>query len=136
VRAARLLCFALTIETVLVLIQVGVAGGFLSGVYDMLAWHETIGITLFVGAVVIVALAVSYVRRGGARWVRGASLVGLLAMIVQLYAGYSRTLWLHVPLGTVIATALILSLVEAVRTSWTGHGPRMVVATPSHRSHQ
>lgn len=107
---------AVTFETLLVLVQAVLAGGFLGGHYDMLRMHELNGLAAFGGAVLLlVAALLRWKPGGGPGRPAVASAVVLTAVTLQILLGYTRTLAAHVPLGVLVTVGMFLLL----RDAWT-----------------
>ncbi|MFE7353691.1 hypothetical protein ACFU8Q_10900 [Streptomyces sp. NPDC057543] len=93
-------------QSILMLVQVALAGGFLGGHFDMLAIHGTLGRVIAVVAL-LMAVAAFFVRRfGGPRSLLPASVVLLLALVVQIGLGLGRSVASHVLLGVVLVSAV------------------------------
>ncbi|GAA3244451.1 hypothetical protein GCM10017691_50520 [Pseudonocardia petroleophila] len=94
---------------VAVLAQPVLAGRFLTGDVDAIAVHGAVGSSLAAAGLVLVVAASVYVLAGRGRvWVAPAAVVLLLAEGVQIGAGYTRNLALHVPLGVTVVVASVL----------------------------
>ncbi|MGW0828490.1 hypothetical protein [Streptomyces sp. NPDC002845] len=93
-------------QSILMLVQVALAGGFLGGHFDMLAMHGTLGRVIAVVAL-LMAVAAFFVRRfGGPRSVLPASVVVLLALVAEIALGLSRSVASHVLLGVILVSAV------------------------------
>lgn len=94
---------------VAVLAQPVLAGRFLTGDVDAIAVHGAVGSSLAAAGLVLVVAASVYVLAGRGRvWVAPAAVVLFLAEGVQIGAGYTRNLALHVPLGVTVVVASVL----------------------------
>ena len=92
--------------------QAVLAGGVISGRIEALPLHSTNGFLLALGTLVLLAALVLAWRPGGApAWTLLAGLLMVVATVVQLGLGFSRTLAVHVPLGTTIIIAQVMLLV-------------------------
>ena len=93
-----------TLQVVLVVVQASLAGLSLTGSSEALEWHQTIGvegITSF--ALIVLLLAVLNWRPGhGRAWPALVALVAMLALLLQIETGFSRTLGVHLPTGVLI----------------------------------
>lgn len=99
----------LTVHLVAVLAQPVLAGRYLSGDVDAIAVHATIGGTLAAVGLVVIAATLLYVLGGrGKLWAAPVSVALFLAVGIQIGAGYSRDLGLHIPLGVAIVVASVL----------------------------
>lgn len=86
--------------------QGGVDG---AGDIDAIAAHGLIGSLLAAAGLVLIGLTLLYVLAGRGRlWVVPAGVVLFLAIGIQVGAGYSRDLALHVPLGVAVVPASVL----------------------------
>ncbi|QIJ60755.1 hypothetical protein [Streptomyces sp. JB150] len=104
------------VQSILMLAQVALAGGFLGGHFDMLALHGTLGRVITVVAV-LMAVAAFFVRRsGGPTSILPASIVIVVALVGQIALGLARSVALHVVLGVVLACALAV-LAQRVLTT-------------------
>jgi len=103
----------ITLHAAAAFAQAVFAGRFLSGDYDMLRVH-------FVNSQVVGSLAIGQViagvllwRRGGLRWPALVS-IGLLAVEpIQIAAGITRVIGVHIPLAVLVITASVLFAVWA-----------------------
>jgi hypothetical protein len=104
-----------TVHTVVILAQPVLAGRYLIGDYDMLAWH-TFGADLvtYLGVAQLVSAALLW-WRGGTRWPLWASLLLFVGESGQYFAGVSGALDVHVPLGVVLAVSASAVLVAIWR---------------------
>ncbi|MEV0677344.1 hypothetical protein AB0I60_12580 [Actinosynnema sp. NPDC050436] len=105
-----------TVHAVAVFAQPVFAGGYLTGEYDLLAWHA-------LGADVVSYLAVAQLvptallwRRGGARWPFWVTVLLLVGETGQYFAGLAGALDLHVPLGVALAVLASTATVAVWRT--------------------
>ncbi|QJY46773.1 hypothetical protein [Pseudonocardia broussonetiae] len=99
----------LTLHLVAVLAQPVLAGRFLTGDIDAIAAHGLVGSLLAASGLVLIGLTLLYVLAGRGRlWVAPAGVVLFLAIGIQVGAGYSRDLALHVPLGVAVVLASVL----------------------------
>lgn len=103
-----LLRITATLQLVLVLAQPVLAGLFLTGNVDAIEVHAAVaGILAFV-ELVLIAVAVAYAFARGRIWIVPAAVTLLVAIGLQMAAGYSRALQFHIPLGVAIVTVSIL----------------------------
>lgn len=103
-------------QSVLMLVQVALAGGFLGGHFDMLAIHGTLGRVIVVVAL-LMAVAAFFVRRsGGPKSVLPASVVVLLALVGQMMLGLNRSVASHVLLGVILVSAVAVLSQRAMTT--------------------
>ncbi len=98
------------VQAVLVVLQASLAGLSLTGSREALVWHERIGteyLTLL--GLIVLLLAVLNWRPGrGPVWPALVALVAMLALLLQIETGFSRTLGLHLPSGVLIFGANLL----------------------------
>jgi hypothetical protein len=95
-----LLCRGSTaVLAVLVALQPVLAGGFLSGHYDLLRMHMLTGVSMIAVALVQAVLVVLLHRSGGPRAVLIAGLLLPVLLAAEGVLGSNRVLALHVPLG-------------------------------------
>jgi hypothetical protein len=106
---------AVTVEAVLAFVQPVLAGSLLAGHYDMLAAHRYGAFATIAVAVLMTVFAVLVRRSGGPRWLALLCVVIVLFEGGQISLGYQRILAVHVPLGVVLATGLVLLLIWAWR---------------------
>ena len=98
----------LTLHALLAVLQPVMAGIFLSGEADaMTNLHSPIGSTLWMYAFLQILVAGLYWRRGGRALPFWASVGIFFAEFVQLVLGSTRQVAIHVPLGTLIVTAVV-----------------------------
>lgn len=103
-----------TVHLLAVLAQPVLAGRFLSGDVDAIAVHGTIGSLLAVVGMAAIGATLLYVLGGRGRlWVAPVGLALFLADGIQIGAGFTRNLELHVPLGVGIIVASVLLAVWA-----------------------
>lgn len=109
---AVLLGTATALAALLAVAQPVLIGGYLQGRFDLVTVHGING-----SALMLVTFAAALA--GLLRWTVGhgcgwpaVALVGLwLAEFVQLVAGYTRLLWLHIPLGVaVVGTSVAIAV--------------------------
>jgi cytochrome b561 len=113
-----LLRMTLLLHAVLVVAQPILAGYFLSGDVDAMAWHSAIGSSLFLIAMLQLIAAVLYWRPGGGRLWPGFVTLGLIvAELAQVVFGYSQNFAIHVPLGTAIVITVVWMTVWSFRSS-------------------
>ncbi|MHA6785070.1 hypothetical protein ACVGOW_29370 [Pseudonocardia saturnea] len=101
-----------TVHLLAVLAQPVLAGRFLAGDADAIAVHGTIGSLLAVVGMAAIAVTLLYVLGGRGRlWVAPVGLALFLADGIQIGAGFTRNLELHVPLGVgIIVTSVLLAV--------------------------
>jgi hypothetical protein len=93
----------LRLLALLVFAQAVFAGLFLDGNAAWRQWHAVNGMVLIpLLALLAVVLAVLLWRSGGPGWIALASLVLLLAIVVQNTMGQTSQVAVHVPLGVAI----------------------------------
>lgn len=95
-------------QSMLVLVQVALAGGFLGGHFDMLAIHGSLAVVIVVVALLMTVAAFFVRRSGGPKSVLPASAVVLLALVGQVMLGVTRSVTPHVLLGVVLVSAIAL----------------------------
>lgn len=94
--------------------QAVLAGGVVAGRIEALPLHSANGLLLALGNVVLlIALVLAWRPGGGPAWTVFAGLLLAFATMVQLGLGFSRSLAIHVPLGTTVIIAVFLLLVWA-----------------------
>ena len=104
--------------------QAALAGGLIAGRIEMLPLHSNNGLLLALGTLLLLVALVLAWRPGRApAWTLLAGLVLLLATVVQLVLGFSRSLALHVPLGVTVVVVQVLLLVRAWRHPLPGRRP-------------
>lgn len=109
---------AVTAEAAVVAGQALLAGQFINGNYAALAWHQVNGIIAgVVVAVMLVAVTLGWWWGGGPGWAPLVCVVLTAAVGEQIHAGFTRLLWLHVPLGVAITVAMVLLLIWAWRAA-------------------
>ena len=115
-RATRWAFFAVVlVHTAVVGAQPVLAGSYFAGDVDAIAVHGRTGSVLPLLSVFQLVVAVLLVRPGrGPWWPVPLTLALFLAEGVQVGAGYSRTLAVHVPLGAGILAVLVALLVWAL----------------------
>ncbi|MGP2439229.1 hypothetical protein [Streptomyces sp. JW3] len=111
------------LQSVLMLAQVALAGGFLGGHFDMLRMHGLLGRGIVVVAVLMAVAAFLVRRAGGPGSVLPASLVVLLALIGQMMLGLNRSVAAHVVLGVVLVSAVAVLSQRAMTTPLPRTGP-------------
>lgn len=103
---------------VAVLVQAALAGSFLDGTGDALAWHEANAAVIGFAALGQLVLATLAALAGHPRWPVLAGAVIFLAIGNQVSLGYDRDLAVHVPLGVAVfggQSAMVLALVVGKR---------------------
>jgi hypothetical protein len=103
-----LLRLTATVQLVLVLAQPVLAGLFLTGDVDAIEVHAAVATALAFVALVLIGVAVAYTVVRGRLWVLPTSVALLVAVGLQMAAGYARALQFHIPLGVVIVTVSVL----------------------------
>ena len=94
--------------------QAVLAGGVVAGRIEALPLHSANGLLLALGNVVLlIALVLAWRPGGGPAWTVFAGLLLAFATMVQLGLGFSRSLAIHVPLGTTVIIAVFMLLVWA-----------------------
>ncbi|CAL9375483.1 hypothetical protein SUDANB145_00958 [Streptomyces sp. enrichment culture] len=104
------------LQSLLMLAQVALAGGFLGGHFDMLRMHGLLGRAIVVVAVLMAVAAFLVRRAGGPRSVLPASVVVLLALIGQMMLGLNRSVAAHVLLGVILVSAVAVLSQRAMTT--------------------
>jgi hypothetical protein len=99
---------------VLVVLQPILAGGFLSGHYDLLRMHRITGFTMFAVALVQAVVVVFLVRRGGPRSLLSPGLMLPALVAAQAMLGIFRILALHIPLGVM----MVIGITQMARNVW------------------
>lgn len=91
------------------------AGVYLTGDFDALRWHA-------IGANLVSSIGYLQLAAGVAGWVRlrlawplWTTLVVVAAETVQYVAGSDGALWLHIPLGVMVVTAVVVQFLAAWR---------------------
>jgi hypothetical protein len=108
-----LLRITATVQLVLVLVQPVLAGLFLTGDVDAVEVHAAVATALAFVELVLIGVAFAYALVRGRLWVLPASVALLVAVGLQMAAGYSRALQFHIPLGVVIVTVSVLLAIWA-----------------------
>jgi hypothetical protein len=102
----------------LVIAQPILAGYFLSGDVDAMAWHGPIGSSLWMMSMLQFVAAMLYWRPGGGRlWPALLTFVLFFAEFVQLTYGYLQNFAVHVPLGTAIVITVVAMAIWSFRPS-------------------
>ncbi|WP_320784006.1 hypothetical protein [Streptomyces sp. CRN 30] len=104
------------LQSVLMLAQTALAGGFLGGHFDMLRMHGLLGRGIVVVALLMAVAAFLVRRSGGPKTVFPASLVVLLALIGQMMLGLNRSVASHVLLGVILVSAVAVLSQRAMTT--------------------
>jgi len=114
------------VVTVGVLLQPVLAGGYLSGDFDLLWWHATNASVLMSVALAQIVVAVCFWLIGrGKPWPVLLSVALFFAAGVQTGMGYARVLWVHIPLGVaLVLLALGLFAVVFHRSAKVGRPKR------------
>jgi hypothetical protein len=121
---AGLLCLLLTTQAAMVVAQPVLIGRYLDGNFDQLASHSLNGSVLPAVAMLgIGAAAVHWLVGRGRFWPVPATALLIPVEGMQLAAGYSHSLAIHIPLGTAIVGFAVFLAVW----SWT---PRARHARP------
>ncbi|MQA11104.1 MAG: hypothetical protein GEU98_21610 [Pseudonocardiaceae bacterium] len=110
----RLLQVVATVTALAALAQPVLAGGYLSGAFDFLGYHELTG-HLLTGLILLQVIAAGtymWPGRGGASPLL-LSIAQFLAAGAQVGMGYSRNLAVHIPLGVFV---VLLSVAICVWT--------------------
>ncbi|WP_129802172.1 hypothetical protein [Streptomyces sp. F001] len=105
-RSLLSLRIAALLQSVLLIAQVALAGGFLGGHFDMLQMHGVLGRGIVVVALLMAVAAFLVRRAGGPSSILGTSVVLLLALIGQMALGLNRSVAAHVLLGVLIVAAV------------------------------
>lgn len=112
-----LLRIALVMHACLVVAQPILAGYFLSGEVDAMAWHGPIGSSLFLIAMIQLVAAILYFWPGRGRPWPALITVGLIvAELTQVVFGYQQNFAVHVPLGTAIVITVVWMTVWSFRS--------------------
>jgi hypothetical protein len=101
---------ALLVHAAMAVAQPVLAGSYLAGSYDVLATHGLNGSLLVVATMLwgVVALVHVVATRGRTWWLLPAAVAIFLAEGIEIGAGHSRNLALHIPLGVFIVLAAVL----------------------------
>lgn len=92
------------------LVQAGLAGGFVTGQVSLLGLHSANGILLFLTSGLLVVAAVLLIRPGrGPWWPLVFTLVLWCLVVLQVGFGFARLVGLHIPMGVAV-TGLISGL--------------------------
>ncbi len=98
-----------TLHLVAVLCQPLLAGLFLAGDVDAMAWHGIVGGLVVLLSLTVAATAFGYVLAGRGRWwVLPVAWGVVLVEGMQLGLGFSRVLQAHIPLGVAVVTGAVL----------------------------
>lgn len=126
-----LLRATLLLHAALALAQPVSAGSYLSGNFDVLATHDSIGVLLVPATVVWGAAAVGHVAANrGAGWPLLLFVpVVFMAEGIQVGMGHQRNLAVHIPLGVLIVLTAVL-LAAWSFTSWARPQRRMTRLAP------
>lgn len=112
-----LLRIALVMHACLVVAQPILAGYFLSGEADAMAWHSPIGSSLFLIAMIQLFAAILYFWPGGGRPWPALITIGLIvAELTQVVFGHLQNFAVHVPLGTAIVITVVWMTVWSFRS--------------------
>lgn len=104
------------------------AGLYLSGDLDAISLHSTLGGTLIVvGFLAMVAATLHWWPGRGPAWPSAATLLLLVAEVMEVALGYSRTLGLHIPLGVGVVGLTVVLFAWSV---FGRHQPRPRAAKP------
>ncbi|MFD5134511.1 hypothetical protein [Streptomyces olindensis] len=119
------------LHAALALAQPVSAGSYLSGDFDILATHSSIGLLLLAATAVWGAAALAHVvANRGAGWPLILFLpVVFMAEGVQIGMGHQRNLAVHIPLGVLIVLTAVL-LTAWSFTSWARPKRRMRRVAP------
>lgn len=111
----RLFVVATAAMALMVLMQAATAGQLLSGNAMGLTLHrEAVFVIIIWVALAELLAAVLVVRPGrGSPWALALALLNVVAVTVQIYAGFTNQLALHVPLGVSILALNVLIAVNA-----------------------
>ncbi|MEV8374669.1 hypothetical protein AB0P21_18150 [Kribbella sp. NPDC056861] len=111
-----LLRITLLLHAALVVAQPILAGYFLSGEVDAMAWHGPIGSSLFLIATLQLVAALLYRWPGRGRlWPALVTLVLIVAELTQVTFGYAQNFAVHIPLGTTIVITVVWMTVWSFR---------------------
>lgn len=99
---------AITLEALLAFAQPVLAGGFLSGDYDMLEIHKlNASYTGYAAMFVALAGILLWKPGRGPGWIALIALLQLGVVLVQYTIGFEHILLLHIPLGVAIVGGVI-----------------------------
>jgi hypothetical protein len=99
-------------HAVAVLIQAALAGQFLSGSDQEVAFHELTGWLILSICLVQIVLAAVFLSSGvSSIWILFGSIFIFLGEGLQIGTGYARFLKVHVPLGVIVFAAVIWQLI-------------------------
>lgn len=117
------------------ILQPILAGFFLSGHDNLIDLHATNGMTLVGLCLVQTVLSVVLWRKKVIRrQIFTQSLVILVLEVVQLTVGFSHTMWIHIPLGTLlmVGTAMVVNqIMGKTSVPATQLGPAVLAGVPS-----
>lgn len=111
---AVLLGVTATLAALLAVAQPVLIGGYLQGSFDLVTVHGVNGSLLMTATfVAAVAALLAWTVGHGPGWPTLAMAALWLAEFVQLVAGYTRLLWLHIPVGVAVVGAAVFIAVWA-----------------------
>ncbi len=106
----------LVVHTLVLFLQAGLAGEFLSGADNVVKIHEAAGWVLLGLGFSQAVLAAFAARSGGATlWLVIGSVLVLFAEGLQIGTGFARFLRVHIPLPVVIFGAVLTQTVSQFR---------------------
>ncbi len=113
-----LLRIFLLVHAAVVVAQPILAGYFLSGEADAMAWHSPLGSSLFLLTMLQLVAALLYFWPGGGRPWAALITVGLVvAELTQVVFGHQQNFAVHVPLGTAIVITAVWMAVWSFRSN-------------------
>ena len=104
---------AATLLALTTLLQVGLAGGYISGDYESLEMHDINAGVLMIAALLTLGTAVWLRRAGGPVRPVATSVALLVALVLQMFLGMERIVAVHVTLGVLIACAVTVLVMRA-----------------------
>ncbi len=103
-----LLRITVLVHALLALSEPVLAGSYLGGTAGAMSVHEPLGLALAFVAIAQLVAVLLYWRASGRRWPLAVAVAVLAADVLQVVAGYSRHLEVHVPLGVgIVATSVL-----------------------------
>ena len=108
---------AITLEALLAFAQPVLAGGFLSGDYDMLQFHKLNATYTGYAAMFVAVAGILLWKPGrGPGWIALIGVLQLVVVLVQYTLGFGHVLLLHIPLGVAIVGGLVPLLIWSWRS--------------------
>ncbi|MFI2437048.1 hypothetical protein [Streptomyces sp. NPDC018693] len=104
---------AATLLALTMLLQIGLAGGYIGGDYDSMEMHDINARVMVVAALLTLATAIWLRRAGGPVRPVATSVAMLVALVLQMVLGMERIVAVHVTLGVLIACAVTVLVMRA-----------------------